>query len=107
MHLTLLFAGLCISSIFTHIIGKQFRQWAQRTTPGDRSLFRGFSNAVLQSLDFPASFSTQMRRPSLERIFSTAITTMSGQMKTHTPHSNKATSKDFPSMSGAVLFMTI
>jgi hypothetical protein len=107
MHLTLPFGGSYISSIFTRIIGKQFRQWAQRTIPGDRSLVSGFSNAVLQSLGFPASYSTQIRRPLLERVLSTAITTMFGQIKTRTTHSNKATSKDFPSMFGVVLFMII
>jgi hypothetical protein len=94
-----------ISSSFTRIIGKKFRQWAQRTTPGDRSVVSGFSNAVPQSLGFPASCSTPMRRPFLERVFSTAITTMFRQMKIRTQHSNKATSKDFPSVTGVVLFM--
>jgi hypothetical protein len=34
-----------------------------------------------------------------------SIRTMFGQMKIRTQHSNKATSKDFPSMSGVVLFI--
>jgi hypothetical protein len=46
-----------------------------------------------------------MWRPLLERVLATAVTTMFGQMKTRTPHSNKATSKEFPSMSGVALFM--
>jgi hypothetical protein len=42
---------------------------------------------VLQNLGSPASCSTQMRRPLLERVLSTAITNMFGQMKTRTQHS--------------------
>jgi hypothetical protein len=95
----------CISSSFTRIIGKKFRQCAQRTTPGNRILVGSFSSAVLQSLGSPASCSTHMRRPLLEIVLSTAIATMFGQMKIRTQHLNKATSKDFPSMSGVVLFM--
>jgi hypothetical protein len=36
-----------VSSSCTRMIDKKFRQWAQRTTPGNRTLVSGFSNAVL------------------------------------------------------------
>jgi hypothetical protein len=105
MHLTLPFGRSSVSSSFAHIIRKNFRQWAQQTTPCDKSLVSGFSTVVLQNLGSPASCCTLMRRPLLERVLSTAITTMFEQIKTRTQHLNKTTSKDFPSMSGVILFM--
>jgi hypothetical protein len=81
MHLTLPFGRSSISNSFIRIIGKKFRQWVQRTTPCDRSLVGSFSNAVLHSLGSPASCSTQMRRPLLQTVLSTAITTMCGRWK--------------------------
>jgi hypothetical protein len=63
---------------------KKFRQWAQRTTSGDKSLVSGFINAVLQRLGSPASWSTQMRRRLLERVLSTAVRTLFGWMKRNT-----------------------
>jgi hypothetical protein len=104
LHLTLQLGRSCVSSSCTRIIGKKFRQWAQRTTPGNRSLVSGFSNAVLQSLGSLASCSKQMRRPLLESIINSHNNHVWAD-ETRTQHSNKASSKDFPSVSGVVLFM--
>jgi hypothetical protein len=83
----------CNINSCTYIISKQIRQWAQWNIPSGRSLLSGF----IQSKGL------------VSNTWEKSINSHSNQvLAEENPHQqkNKATSKNFPPMTGVVLFMT-